>query len=197
MSLFQKLLHDFEKWMIPSNQARKDEWQLWREKIILYSLLAAMVLILGAFIPSFILLAYEHTYTLLGFATFLLIPFMGLVFIKNIPYAVRAWGVCTLLVLMGSSIMYIRGPFTSGLLWFYLSMVAGAVLLNLRAAILIGICNGMVIISIAVLLVRAPPDKWNLLIHDPLINWGITGVLFMVLSYITVYMLDYLLQAIQ
>ncbi len=138
MPLHQKLLHTIENWVLANLNLNKDqdEWQMWREKIILYSLIIGSVMILIAFIPSIILLTYENRYILLAFSSIFLISFLCLIFIKQVSYSLRAWGICILLFMMGTSIIFIRGPFTSGLLWLFLSMVACAVLLNLKAAVI-------------------------------------------------------------
>ncbi|MCG8618323.1 MAG: response regulator [Desulfobacterales bacterium] len=178
----------------PDNETTAKAWQAWREKVISYCLLLGSLLTFLSLVPSIVLLTFEEKHLLLWFSSGAFLVCMGLFALKRLPYWIRAWSVAILLLGMGVSIIFLRGPFTSGLLWCFLAAIACAVLINRGAAIGMCLVNLVLILTVALIIAGDPPESWNLLTHAPLINWGITGIIFMSLSLIGTLAINYLLQ---
>lgn len=192
---FKYIISKIEERLESVQPDQKDQWTLWRERVLFYCSLIGFVLVFVSYIPSVILLSYEKNFLLLSVTTLFMVCILAFTALRTISYQIRVWGIILILFAMGFSIIIVRGPFTSGLLWIFLSTIASTILINRKTAFAIILLSALFIGLISWFIWQMPMANWNLVQEEPLTNWLITGIIFISLSSIAVYAISFILQS--
>lgn len=135
------VLKSIRRWLFRNERFAQDGLEVWRERILVSILAAALGFSMLAFLPALRLSIIEGLWTLVAANGLAIVLASGLLIFSGIPFAWRAVGLLAIGYAVGVVILVQAGFLSGGFAWLFCVGVLAGVLLGLRAALAAALLN--------------------------------------------------------
>ncbi len=200
-----KIILFFKKLTTPEYLTEKDGIVYWQDKVLLNLLLAASILGLITYIPSFVLSVMEDLWFIAIVDTLLYIFVLFLFFKKNLSYKFRAASIPLISYILGVILITVLGPSGGGPVWLFFFPIITGVLLGYKTAFKALVINALTLTFIGFLIHFNSSDflislniaPWYLGTENPLAKWIVVSLNFMLLNILTTMSVTAILNGLQ
>ncbi|MCP4671201.1 MAG: hypothetical protein GY857_07835, partial [Desulfobacula sp.] len=200
-----KIILFFKKLTTPESCTIKDGIVYWQEKVLLNLVLAASILGLITYIPSFILSIIENLWFIALVDTLLYIFVLFLFFKKNLSYKFRAASIPVISYILGIILITVVGPFGGGPVWLFFFPVIAGVLLGYKAASRALIINALTLTILGFCVYFNLPNfpdflnlsPWYLGFENIFKKWFVVSLNFMLLNTLATLSITTILNGLQ
>lgn len=194
--IFRPLLEALDKWTRPQAHTPTDGLIYWQERMVLCILLTGIIFGLLAYIPSVRLCIKEGRWLVVFFDTAVYAMAVVLFFVRQIPFAVRAYAVIMATYILGMVLMTIIGPAASGPVWLFAFPVIAGIILGLRAAFIALGLNVLSLIIVGIMIGQGTVPGVEPMPHT-MERWVVISLNFIMLNALAVLALAIVLRGLE
>jgi PAS domain S-box-containing protein len=176
--------------------SRKDNLQLWRERILLTVLGTSVVLALPVYIVSVTLTFKAELWQMAVLITFCYLAILCLFFMRQLKYEIRAGTTVFIGYAIGVGVTLSFGFLSGGPAWLFAFAVLTGLLVGLKAAVVALMANAMTLFLLGMLSLNGPLSHLNL-IAISVDRLAIAGINFIFLNAATALSAAVLVHALQ
>jgi PAS domain S-box-containing protein len=139
------LLKSIQRWLFRNERFARDGLGVWRERILVSILAAALGLSMLAFLPALRMSIVEGLWTLVAANGAAIVLAAGLLIFSRLSFVLRAVGLLATGYAVGVVILVQAGFLSGGFAWLFCAGVLAGVLLGLKAALAGALLNAAII----------------------------------------------------